>query len=130
MENPDPNGYRTYLFYTNFLSRSGDYLKAEEYIQKMEGLSKTGPEMFRNSYKSEAMGAKVIYYLNIGDYQSYIKASQENNAYSSALWHKNNSPPVILIQDYTTAAYGKEMLKEYDAAEHCGKAGTPRIMPG
>lgn len=119
----DPNAYHTYLFYTNFLSKSGDYLKAEEYIQKMEQLAKTAPAMFKDSYMAEAMGAKVIYYLNIGDYQSYIKASEQNNAYSSALWHKNNTPcdpyPGIL---YTTAAYGKEMLKEYDAAEALWKS--------
>jgi CHAT domain-containing protein len=123
LDSKDPNAYHTYIFYTNFLSKSGDYMKAEEYIGKMEQLAKTAPDIFKDSYKSEAMGAKVIYFLNIGDYQSYIKASEENNAYSSALWHKNNTPcdpyPGIL---YTTAAYGKEMLKEYDAAERLWKS--------
>lgn len=44
-------------------------------MQKMELLSQTGNEMFRNSYKAELMGAKVVYYLNIGDYQAYVDAS-------------------------------------------------------
>jgi CHAT domain-containing protein len=124
MESTDKDAYHTYLFYTNFLSKSGDYLKAEEYIHKMEQQSLTGSEMFRNSYKAEAMGAKVVYYLNIGDYQSYIKAAGENNAYSSELWHKNNPnlcDPYPGIH-FTTAAYGKEMLKEYDAAERLWKS--------
>lgn len=123
LESKDPNAYRTYLFYTNFLSKSGDYLKAEEYIQKMEKLSASATDMFRDSYKAEAMGARVVYYLNIGDYQSYIKAAEENNAYSSALWHKTTVPcdPYPGI-NFTTAAYGKEMLSQYDAAEALWKS--------
>lgn len=119
LEPKDPAAYRTYLFYTNFLSRSGDYLKAEEYIQKMEQLSAAAPAMFKDSYKAEAMGARVVYFLNIGDYQSYIKASEANNAYSSALWRKNNNTPCDPYSGilFTTAAYGKEMLREYDVAE-------------
>jgi len=93
MEPAEKNAYRSYMFYTNFLSKSGDYLKADEYIRKMEQLSQTSDEMFRTSYKSEAMGCKVIYYLNIGDFQSYAKAEEENVAYSSVLWHKNNKNP-------------------------------------
>ena len=93
MELPDKNAYRSYIFYTNFLSNSGDYLKADEYIRKMEKLSETGDELFRTSYKAEAMGSKVVYFLNIGDYQSYTKASEENVAYLSELWHKNNTAP-------------------------------------
>ncbi|HEV7781786.1 MAG TPA: CHAT domain-containing protein [Chitinophagaceae bacterium] len=116
--------YHTYLFYTNFLSKSGDYLKAEEYIRKMDQQSLTGSEMFRNSYKAEAMGAKVVYYLNIGDYKSYIEAAEKNNAYSSELWHKNNPNPCDPYPGihFTTSAYGKEMLREYDAAERLWKS--------
>lgn len=118
------DNYRTYLFYTNFLSKSGDYLKAEEYIRKIEQLSLTGNEMFRDSYKSELLGAKVVYYLNIGDYKSYIEASEQNNAHSSALWHKNNTNPCDPYPGirFTTAAHGKEMLKDYDAAERLWKS--------
>ena len=124
LDNSDANTFHTYLFYTNFLSKAGDYLKAELYIQKLEHLSKTGIEMFRESYKAEALGAKVVYYLNIGDYQSYTKASEENNAYSSALWHKNNTAPCDPYPgiQFTTIAYGKEMMKEYDVAEKLWKS--------
>ncbi|MEO7922634.1 MAG: CHAT domain-containing protein [Chitinophagaceae bacterium] len=124
MESSEKDAYHSYLFYTNFLSKSGDYLKAEEYIRKMEQLSLTGGELFRNSYKSEAMGAKVVYYLNIGDYRSYIKAAEENNTYLSGLWHKNNMSPCDPYPgiNYTTSAYGKEMMKEYDAAERLWKS--------
>ncbi len=116
--------YHSYLYYTNFLSKSGEYLKAEEYIRKIEQLAQTGSELFRDAYKSEAMGAKVIYYLNIGDYQSYIKAAEESNTYLSGLWHKNNMAPCDPYPgiNFTTSAYGKEMLKEYDAAERLWKS--------
>ena len=56
MEPADKNAYHSYMFYANFLSKSGDYLKADEYIRKMEQLSQTGDEIFRTSYKAEAMG--------------------------------------------------------------------------
>ncbi|MEO7983485.1 MAG: CHAT domain-containing protein, partial [Bacteroidota bacterium] len=124
MEPADKNAYRSYMFYANFLSKSGDYLKAEEYITKMERLSQTGDAMFRDSYKSEAMGSKVVYYLNVGDYQSYTKAAEENVAYLSVLWHKNNTNPCDPYPGirFLNAAYAKEMLKEYDAAEQLWKS--------
>ncbi len=124
MEPADKNAYRSYSFYANFLSKSGDYLKADEYIRKMEQLSQTGEEIFRNSYKAEAMGSKVVYYLNIGDYQSYSKASEENVAYNSELWHKNNTNPCDPYPGirFLNAAYAKEMMKEYDAAERLWKS--------
>lgn len=123
-EPADKNAYRSYMFYANFLSKSGDYLKAEEYIRKMEQLSQTGPEMFRASYKSEAMGSKVVYYLNLGDYQSYSKAAAENVSYLSELWHKNNTNPCDPYPGirFLNAAYAQEMLKEYDAAEQLWKS--------
>jgi CHAT domain-containing protein len=124
MELPDKNAYRSYMFYANFLSKSGDYLKADEYIRKMEQLSQTGDELFRTSYKAEAMGSKVVYYLNIGDFQSYSKAAEENVAYSSELWHKNNTNPCDPYPGirFLNAAYAKEMLKDYDAAERLWKS--------
>jgi CHAT domain-containing protein len=119
METTDPNAFHSYLFYTNFLSKSGDYLKADEYIQKMEKQSLTGSEMFRDSYKAEALGAKVVYYLNIGDYQSYVDASLKNFSYSSALWRKNNANPCDPFPVYPllTVGFGKEMMKDYAGAE-------------
>jgi CHAT domain-containing protein len=124
MEPPDKNAYRSYMFYANFLSKSGDYLKADEYIRKMEQLSQTGDEIFRTSFKAEAMGSKVVYYLNIGDFQSYSKAAEENVAYSSELWHKNNTNPCDPYPGirFLNAAYAKEMLKDYDAAERLWKS--------
>lgn len=124
MEPQDKNAYRSYMFYANFLSKSGDYLKADEYIRKMEQLSQTSDEIFRNSYKSEAMSSKVVYYLNIGDYQSYSKAAEENVAYTSELWHKNNTNPCDPYPGirFLNAAYAKEMLHDYDAAEQLWKS--------
>jgi len=115
--------YHSYLYYTNFLTRTGDYLKADEYIRKMELLSTEANEFFRTGYKSEALSARVVYYLNIGDYQSYVKASEINYEFFSSQWHTNNKSscdPYPGIR-FTNAAFGKEMLKEYDAAEKLWK---------
>ena len=119
MESGNKDEFHSYLFYTNFLSKSGDYLKAEEFIKKLEALSLTGNEIFRDSYKSEAMGARVVFYLNIGDYQSYVDASQKNFLSSSIIWRKNNPNPCDPFPAYPllTAGFGKEMMREYDAAE-------------
>ena len=116
--------YHSYLFYTNFLTRTGDYLKADEYIRKMESLSEEANEYFKMGYRSEALSARVVYYLNIGDYHSYVQASEKNYEYFSALWHKDNKTecdPYPGIR-FTNAAFGKEMLKDYDAAEKLWKS--------
>jgi CHAT domain-containing protein len=120
----EKNDYHSYLFYTNFLTRTGDYLKADEFIRKMEKLSDQATEFFKDGYRSEAMSARVIYYLNIGDYQSYVSASEKNYEYFSAQWNKSNKttcdpyPGIKLVN----AAFGKEMLREYDAAEKLWKS--------
>ncbi len=116
--------YHSYLFYTNFLTRTGDYLKADEFIRKMEKLSGEANDFFKDGYRSEAMSARVVYYLNIGDYQSYVQASEKNYEYFSAQWHKTNKtacdpyPGIKLVN----AAFGKEMLREYDIAEKLWKS--------
>jgi len=116
--------YHSYLFYTNFLTRSGDYLKAEEYIRKMESLSETASEYFKTGYRAEAMSAKIVYYLTIGDYQSYVQASEKSYDYFSANWQQNNKTacdPYPGIR-FTNAAFGKEMLRDYAAAEKLWKS--------
>jgi len=116
--------YHTWLFYACFLARSGDYLKAEEYIQRMERLSQEANQLFKDSYKAEAMSTKVVYYLTIGDYQSYIQATAKNYDYFSELWHKNNNAPCDPYPGIrlTTSAYAKEMLKDYAVAERLWKS--------
>ncbi len=116
--------YHSYLFYTNFLTRTGDYLKADDYIRKMESLSERANEYFKMGYKSEAMSARVVYYLNVGDYDAYVKASDKNYDYFSALWHQSNKTdcdPYPGIR-FTNAAFGKEMMKDYAAAEKLWKS--------
>ena len=120
----DREEYHSYMYYTNFLTRTGDYQLAEEYIRKMEVLSTTANSFFKESYKSEAMSARIIYYLNVGDYQSYVKTSEKRNDEFSESWHKGNTSgcdPYPGIR-FTNSAFGKEMLKEYDAAEKLWKS--------
>src|SRR5690606_38105152 len=116
--------YHSYLFYTNFLTRSGDYLKAEEYIRKMESLSEAASDYFKTGYRAEAMSAKIVYYLTIGDYQSYVQACEKSYDYFSANWQQNNKTacdPYPGIR-FTNAAVGKEMRRDYDAAEKLWKS--------
>ncbi len=124
LEPADNNTYRSYAYYSIFLSKSGEYLKADEYIRKMEKLSQTTTELLRPAYHSEALNARVVYYLNIGDYQSYIRAAEEMVSNAAELWNKNNKglcDPYPGIR-YTNSAYAKEMMKDYDAAEKLWKS--------
>ncbi|MBX9853665.1 MAG: CHAT domain-containing protein [Cytophagaceae bacterium] len=109
--------FHTFSYYTNFLSRSGDYLKAEEFIQKMEKLSSEANEMFRSSYKSEAATSKMVYYLSIGDYNSYFLAAEEQYNYMEKLFNKGAACDPFPMIRFTYGAFAKEMLKEYKTAE-------------
>lgn len=115
--------YHSWMFYTNFLARSGQYLEAEEYLKRMERLSQEANPVFRDSYKAEAMSARVVYYLSVGDYQSYASASEKNMDYYSQLWHRNNNNPCDPYPAIraTNSAYAKEMTKDYSAAEQIWK---------
>lgn len=116
--------YHSYLYYTNFLTRTGEYLKADELIRKLEVLSEEAGEYFRTSYKAEAMSARVIYYLNVGDYRSYVQASEKNYEYFSTLWKKDNSNPCDPYPGirFTNAAFGKEIMRDYGSAEKLWKS--------
>jgi hypothetical protein len=111
--------YHSWTYYANFLSRTGDYLKADEYIRRMEKLSTISSDYFKESYRSEAMSARAVYYLNIGDFQNYILANEKNLDHLSELWHKNNQAPCDPYPAIrlNSLGFAKEMLKDYVAAE-------------
>ena len=114
--------YHSYGFYTNFLSRSGDYLKAEKYIKKMERLSEEATEWFRMGYKSESISSKMVYHLSIGDYQSYVLAAEQQYDYfAKVATGKNACDPYPYIR-FTNSAFAKEMMKDYNAAEQIWKS--------
>lgn len=118
----DKDEYHSYGYYTNFLSRSGDYLKAEEFIQKMERLSEEANEWFRMGYKSESISSKAIYYFAIGDYQSYSQSMGQQYDYLSAtIGGKDLCNPYPAIRFFNTA-FAKEMMKDYDGAEKFWKS--------
>src|SRR5687767_10926153 len=122
LKSNDREEYHSYLYYTNFLARTGDYLKAEEYIRRMETLSEQAADLFKASYRAEAMSAKVVYFLSIGDYHSYIKAATDQYDYITRInTYKYECDPYPGIR-FTTLAFAKEMLKEYGAAESLWKS--------
>jgi CHAT domain-containing protein len=106
-------------FYTNFLCRSGDYTKAEEYIQKMDKLSIEAIDIFKTSYKSIALTSKTIYFLAVGDYQSFIQSAEEQYDYFQKLPHHSDKHTCDPFSQgrFTLEAYANEMLKHYDLAE-------------
>ncbi|HVD97920.1 MAG TPA: CHAT domain-containing protein [Cytophagaceae bacterium] len=110
--------YHTYSYYTNFLSRSGDYLQAEEYIRKMTKLSEEAIDILKTSYKAEALTSKMIYYLSIGDYHNYTEAANEEYDYLASLPNSNATGCDLYASPrYTVTAYAREILKDFDAAE-------------
>lgn len=115
--------HHSWMFYTNFLARSGEYLKAEEFIRRMERLAEEAQPLLRDGYKAEAMNARTVYYLSIGDYQSYATASEKNMDYYSGLWKKNNNNPCDPYPGIkaTNSAYAREVMKDYAGAERIWK---------
>ncbi len=115
--------HHSYMYYCNFCTRLGDYQKAEALISKMQQLANEADGFLKTAYQSEAMSAQVVFYLNIGDYQSYVQASNRNYNYFVDLWKKNPTPcdPYTGIR-LVNAAFGKEMMKDYDEAEKLWKS--------
>jgi CHAT domain-containing protein len=109
--------FYSFSYYTNFLSNSGEYLKAEELLTKMERLSLQANDLFKISYKSEALTSKLVYCLAIGDYYTYIKASEEQYDHFSKLFKNQGGCDPFSSGRYTYSAYAKELLKEYSLAE-------------
>ncbi len=114
--------YHPYVYYTSFLARTGEYLKAEELIRKMEKLALEANDIFKTSYQSEAISTKVVYYLSIGDFQSYIQATQQQyDLITKMNTYKYTCDPYVGIR-LNQAAFAKEMLKDYDGAERGWKS--------
>lgn len=120
----DQNNYVSYLYYILFLSRSGDYQKAEEYIRHIEYLAQNASsEVFKTSYKNEALSAHTLYYFYIGDYESYVKSSELQNAELAKMFNTYKMP--CNGQEYirlTNASVANEYLKNYTAAERTWKS--------
>ncbi|HSU28423.1 MAG TPA: CHAT domain-containing protein, partial [Chitinophagaceae bacterium] len=118
----DKEEYCPYSYYANFLARTGNYLEAEDYIRKIEILSVEASEFFKAAYKADAMGCRVIYYLSIGDYLSYIHAAEtQYDHIAKTNTYKYPCDPYVGIR-LTTAAYAREMLKDYNKAEQLWKS--------
>jgi len=113
----DKTEYHTYSFYTNFLSRSGEYMMAEEYINRMERLSEEAIEMLRLSYYNESLQSQSIYYLNIGDFQSYMKATVEMYDYYASNFLGENMCDPYEMSKHTISARAYEELGELEKAD-------------
>lgn len=112
----DKQEFVSYSFYTNFLSRSGEYLKAETYLDKMQKLSEQSIDVLQKSYLSEALTCKAIYYLAIGDYFAYLQAANLQHAFFSKNIANYNGCDPYSQGKFTFTAYAKEMLKIYPEA--------------
>lgn len=119
----EKNEHVSYLYYILFLTKSGDYQKAEALIKKVENLASTAStDILKMSYHNEARSAHTLYYFYIGDYESYVKSSDLQYAELAKMFASYKMP--CTGQEYirlTNAAIASEYMKEYDAAERFWK---------
>jgi CHAT domain-containing protein len=113
----DKKEFHSYAYYANFLARSGEFLKAEQWIMKMEKLAEEADDVFKKSYYSEALTSRLTYYLSIGDYYQYIEAATGLYDYFSRTMKFENSCDPYTMSRFTVVAHGHEMLKDYPQAE-------------
>ncbi len=120
----EKNEHVSYLYYILFLSKYGDYPKAEALIRKIETLSQSAKsEILRTSYRNEALSAHTLYYFYIGDYENYVRSSDIQFAELSKMYAQYKMP--CTGQEnirLTNAAIASEFLKNYTAAERYWKS--------
>ena len=114
----DKKEYASYLYYILFLSRSGEYQRAEEMIRKIENLAKTADEMLRMGYKNEALSARTFFSYYSGDYGAYLVASDLQYAELGKLYatYKATCTGEDFIRQMNKAI-ATEYMKDYDQAE-------------
>lgn len=119
----EKNEHVSYLYYILFLTKSGDYQKAEALIKKVEELAETATsDILKTSYHNEARSAHTLFYFYIGDYESYVKSSDLQYAELAKMFANYKMP--CTGQEYirlTNAAIASEYMKDYDAAERFWK---------
>lgn len=117
------NEHVSYLYYILFLTKSGDYQKAEALIKKVEELAQTASsDILKTSYHNEARSAHTLFYFYIGDYESYVKSSDLQYAELAKMFATYKMP--CTAQEYirlTNAAIASEYMKDYNAAENFWK---------
>lgn len=119
----EKNEHVSYLYYILFLTKFGDYQKAESLIRKIEDLSKTASsDILKTSYRNEGLSAHTLYYFYVGDYESYVRSSELQYAELAKMFAQYKMP--CSGQEYirlTNAAIASEYLKEYNGAERYWK---------
>lgn len=115
MELANKDEYHSYSFYCNFLSKSGQYQKAEEIIEIIRKLSVTASDLYKVSYKTELVSVRSIYYLNIGDYLNYMEASIIMYDNFSKL-NSGSNCNFLGSSKYTITAFVNETLHNYNVA--------------
>lgn len=120
----DTKDYTSYLYYILFLTKFGDYQKAEELIRKVETLSKTAEsDILKTSYRNEALSAHTLFYFFTGDYEAYVQSSEIQNAELAKMFNTYKLP--CNGQEYirlTNAAVASEFMKKYPEAEKLWKS--------
>jgi len=109
--------YRSYSYYANFLARSGEFLKAEQFIVKMERLATEADDYLKSSYHAEALTSRLVYYMSIGDYYQYIEAATGLYDHFSRTMKFDNGCDPYNMSRFTVISHGHEMLKNYAVAE-------------
>jgi CHAT domain-containing protein len=113
----DTKEFYSYSFYTNFLSRSGEYLRAENFIKKIEDLANRTNSYLKTSYQAESMTTKTAYYSYIGDYSAYIDVAKKQYEYFETLADPSDGCNVNQMTLSTISAHSYELLGDHVQAK-------------
>jgi CHAT domain-containing protein len=72
-DSPTLGQYKNYYFVFNYYSKTGDFNKAEKFIQSVMNLAKTADPNYATSYYLTALANQFSLYQTMGDYNRYIE---------------------------------------------------------
>ncbi|MDX1627260.1 MAG: CHAT domain-containing protein [Fulvivirga sp.] len=108
--------YHPFAYYTNFLSRTGKYLQAQEQIKKIESLARQAENFIKLSYRIDAMSTRAIYNLHIGNYQKYASVAADMYDFYKENFKENVVCNNYDMSKYVVTAFAYETLGQLDTA--------------
>lgn len=112
----DPSKLLGIYSHLNFFIKTGEYQKAENYIQLLDKASFSADTLFAASLKLSASHIKQLYYRTTGDFYRYRRELDNYLTIADDLY--KNQPCVDIGQLFESSkASAHEMLKEFNEAE-------------
>ena len=111
--------YQSMMYYTNFLIRSGDFLRAQEKIEQLKHLAETASDYLSQAYHTEWMTTQTFYYLYTGDYHRFAAMGRRQSEYLKGISNGQELPCDPYSQgQYMIQAQAYEELGMYDSARY------------